>query len=190
MKKKLSIITIATLLLTSQSYAKTEGNYAGLNILRNTAKVKSTSTLAKDNLGGLAKYYNHNNKDSAYGFGVNYKYAFNFNNFFVAPEISYEFLDNNVKSGYRESNSDFFSQNVKLKNSVSIKANLGYDVNDQFAFYVPVGISSFSYEVNTNDTFGYYNTTTSIKNKTTGNKSAAFIGLGFSYEPIKTNKKY
>ena len=48
-------------------------------------------------------------------------------------------------------------------------------------FYVPVGISQFSYDIKTNDVGGSDVT----NNRKTGNKSAAFIGFGFSYEPVK-----
>ena len=78
MKKTLSLITIAGSLLATSAHAKTEGNYLGIDVLRSTAKVKSTSTLASDNADGLGSFYNHKNRDSAYGFGLSYKYAFNF----------------------------------------------------------------------------------------------------------------
>ena len=181
MKKTLSIIAIAGSLLATSAYAKTEGNYFGIDVLRSTAQVKSTSTLASDNVGSAAPYYNHNKKDSAYGFGLNYKYAFNFNNFFVAPGISYDFLNNDVKSNHITASNNYFSQNVKLKSAVSLRANLGYDINDQFAVYVPVGISQFQYDINTTDV----SAGSSVSQKKSSNKSAAFIGFGFSYEPVK-----
>lgn len=182
MKKILSLIAITSSLLTSQAYAKTEGNYIGVDVLRSTAKVKSTSTLADDNIGSAAPYYNHDKKDSAYGFGVNYKYAFNFNNFFIAPGVSYDLLNNDVKAGYQGFSSVPSSQNIKLKSRLTAQANLGYDINDQFAAYIPVGVSSFNYEMNTSDT---YFGGSKLNTKTTGNKTAAFIGLGFSYQPVK-----
>lgn len=181
MKKTLSLIAIVGSLLATSAYAKTEGNYLGIDVLRSTAKVKSTSTLASDNVGSSAPYYNHNKKDSAYGVGLNYKYAFNFNNFFVAPGISYEFLNNDAKAGYGSSSTNFFSQSVKLKSSVSLRANLGYDINEQFAVYVPVGVSQFYYDINTSDASGG----SSVSQKKSSSKSAAFIGFGFSYEPVK-----
>lgn len=182
MKKTLSLIAIASSLLTSQAYAKTEGNYFGVDVLRSTTKAKSYSSLANDNTNGNEIYYDHSNRrDSHRGVGLNYKYAFNFNNFFVAPGISYDFLNNNMKAGYASSSTSYFSQTVKLNSAFSLRANLGYDINDQFAFYVPVGISQFNYEIKTTDA----NSTTTLNSKRSSNKSAAFIGLGFSYQPIK-----
>lgn len=180
MKKTLSLLVIVTSLSISQANAKTEGSYLGFDILKNNAKVKSTSSAAFDNQGSNQPYYNHSKKDSSYGFGLNYKYAFNFNNFFIAPGISFDYLNNEVKSGYGVAGNQF-SQSLKLKTALSLRANLGYDISDQFAFYVPVGISQFSYESKTNDEgSGRY-----IRTKKSANESAAFIGFGLSYEPIK-----
>lgn len=182
MKKTLSLIALAGSLLASNAYAKTEGNYLGIDVLRSTTKAKSYSSLANDNTSGNELYYDHSNRrDSARGVSLNYKYAFNFNNFFIAPGISYDFLSNNMKAGYASSRTSYFSQTVRLKSAVSLRANLGYDINDQFAFYVPVGISQFNYEIKTTDA----NSTTTLNSRRSSNETAAFIGLGFSYQPIK-----
>jgi opacity protein-like surface antigen len=183
MKKTFSILAIASALaLSSQANAKTEGNYLGLDVIRSSAKVKSSSSLASDNAGNGAAYYSHNKKDSSYGVGVNYKYAFNFNNFFIAPGVSYDLLNNDVKAGFAGRAGDPYSQSMKLKSRLTLQANLGYDITDQFAAYIPVGISSFGYELNTNDNDG---AGTVRRTKKTGSESAGFIGLGFSYEPVK-----
>ncbi len=182
MKKTLSLIAIASSLLTSQAYAKTEGHYIGVDVLRSTAKVKSHSTLASDQVGVAAPYYAHNKKDSAYGFGLNYKYAFNFNNFFVAPGISYNLLNNDVKAGYAGISNDPYSQSMKLKSQLTFQTNFGYDINDKFSAYIPVGISSFSYKLTTNDNDGLGTIVTSNQSR---RESALFLGLGFAYEPIK-----
>ena len=181
MKKTLSLIVVLISLLSSQAYAKTEGNYVGIIASRNIVKIKNTSTLASDNEEGLNKFYNQSNKNSKYGFGFNYKYAFNFNNFFVAPEVSYESLNNEINSGFFDESDNYFSQKLKLKNAITLKSNLGYDINDQLAFYVPVGISKFGYDIETTDVFGVHRKFT----KKSNNQSAIFIGFGLSYEPVK-----
>ena len=63
MKKTLSLIAIVISLLSSQAYAKTEGNYVGIIASRNIVKIKNTSTLASDNEEGLNKFYNQSNKN-------------------------------------------------------------------------------------------------------------------------------
>lgn len=181
MKKTLSLIAIVISLLSSQAYAKTEGNYVGIIASRNIVKIKNTSTLASDNIAGMNAFYNHSNKNSKYGFGLNYKHAFNFNNFFVAPEIAYESFNNKINSGFFDEADNYFSQKIKLKNSISLRSNFGYDFNDQLAFYIPFGISKFGYDIETADVGGVDRKFT----KKTNNQSATFVGFGLSYEPIK-----
>ena len=181
MKKTLSLIAILISLLSSQAYAKTEGNYVGITASRNIVKIKNTSTLASDNEEGMNKFYNQSNKNSKYGFGFNYKYAFNFNNFFVAPEVSYERLNNEINSDFFDESDNYFSQKLKLKNAITLKSNLGYDIKDQLAFYVPVGISRFGYDIETADVGGVDKKFT----KKSNNQSTTFIGFGLSYEPLK-----
>ena len=181
MKKTLSSIIIVISLFSSQAYAKTEGNYLGFNISRNTQKIKSASTLASFNTMDMSRFYSLSDKNSKYGFGFNYKYAFNFNNFFVAPEIAFDLLNNEINSSIIRQYNSYFSQKIKLKNAISLKANLGYDFSDQLAFYIPLGISKIGYDIQTTDIAYTDNQVT----KKSGYKSSAFIGFGFSYQPIK-----
>lgn len=181
MKKTLSLIAIVISLLSSKAYAKTEGNYVGIIASRNIVKIKNTSTLATDNSEGVDVFYNHGNKNSKYGFGLNYKHAFNFNNFFVAPEISYERMNNEINSGFFEAKNNYFSQKIKLKNAISLRSNFGYDFNDQLALYIPIGISRFGYDFETADV-GFDDRKFTKKSN---NQSATFLGFGLSYEPIK-----
>jgi opacity protein-like surface antigen len=181
MKKTLSLIAIASsLIFSSQANAKTEGNYLGIDLIRSSAQVKSNSNLASD--ASLSEWYNQKESDSAYGVGINYKHAFNFSNFFIAPGISYNLLSNDVKAGYAGTSNDPYSQSMKLKSQLTLQTNLGYDLNDKFSTYIPIGVSSFGYELNTSDNGGSGNIVTSKKS---GYKTAAFIGLGFAYEPVK-----
>ena len=181
MKKTLSSIIIVISLFSSQAYAKTEGNYLGFNISRNTQKIKSASTLASFNTMDMSRFYSLSDKNSKYGFGFNYKYAFNFNNFFVAPEIAFDLLNNEINSSIIRQYNSYFSQKINLKNVISLKANLGYDFSDQLAFYIPLGISKIGYDIQTTDVVDINNKGT----KKSGYKSSAFIGFGFSYQPIK-----
>ncbi len=181
MKKTLSLIAIVISLLSSKAYAKTEGNYVGIIASRNIVKIKNTSTLASDNIEGMNPFYNHRNKNSKYGFGLNYKHAYNFNNFFVAPEIAYERFNNKINSGFFDETDNYFSQKIKLKNAISLRSNFGYDFNDQLAFYIPFGITRLGYVFDTVDIGGDDRKFT----KKTNNQSATLIGFGLSYEPIK-----
>jgi opacity protein-like surface antigen len=137
--------------------------------------------LASDQ-ANLSQFYNHKKSDSDYGLGINYKYAFNFNNFFVAPGVSYNLLNSESRVGFTGSFNEPYSQTMKLKSQLTLQTNFGYDFNDQFSAYVPVGVSSFSYELNTSDTGGFGNVVTTKKS---GRESAFFFGLGFAYAPVK-----
>ena len=182
MKKTLSLIAIMISLLSSQAYAKTEGNYVGINLLRSTLKTKSTSTFT--NMNSLTRKSNQ----SINGLGLKYSYAYNFNNFFANNEISYELLDNEITSASYVvgSNGYSFLQNLNIKKAITLKSNFGYDFNDKFAIYIPIGVSRFDYNIKSNDIYfigGKLNSfTTSVKS---GNKSAIFSGLGLSYESKK-----
>lgn len=75
---------------------------------------------------------------------MSYKYAFsNFDNFFIAPGVSYAFVNNDVKAGYSTSSSDAYSQVVTLDNQLNFQANFGYDACDQFAVYVCRSVFQF-----------------------------------------------
>ncbi|MDX2082579.1 MAG: outer membrane beta-barrel protein [Rickettsiales bacterium] len=181
MKKFILIATTASI-ITSSALAKTEGNYVGIDLVRSSAKVTSNSTSQIDQ-SFLSNWYNHKKTDSAYGFGINYKYAFNFNGFYVAPGVSYTMLNNDVKVSYSSGIvNDSYSQSMKLKSQLTFQTNFGYDITDQFSAYVPVGISSFNYQLKTVDN-GFSGDV--VANKSSGYKTAAFIGFGVAYEPIK-----
>ncbi|MBU6141139.1 MAG: outer membrane beta-barrel protein [Proteobacteria bacterium] len=181
MKKILIAAALIGAVSASSAFAKTEGNYVGIDLLRSSAQVKSNSDASADGSASLSRFYSHNKKDTSYGFGVNYKHAFNFDGFFVAPGFSYNFVNNETKAGFSTSNSDLYSQSVKIKDQISFQTNFGYDVNDKFAVYVPVGVSSFGYEIKTLDFDG----STSVATKKTGRESSVFYGLGLSYQPVK-----
>jgi len=178
MKKILIATALIGAFYSSLALAKTEGGVIGIDLIRSSAQVKSNSDSADD--AHLTQYYSHKKKDSGYSVGVNYKYAFNFNDFFIAPGLSYNLINNEVKAGYSRSSDDFYSQSVKLNNQISFQTNLGYDVSDKFAVYVPVGVSSFGYEIKTSDVSG-----SSVTTKKTGRESSIFYGLGLSYQPAK-----
>lgn len=181
MKKTLSLISVLISLFGSQAYAKTEGNYVGINLLRSNLKTNSSSFSEVDK----NSFYNRKNKISRNGIGLNYKYAFNFNNFFIAPEISYESLNNETTSAsfYNKNNENFgsFLQNLRIKNAISLKSNFGYDFNEQFALFIPLGVSRFGYEVESND-ISINSLKTSSKS---ANKSVIISGLGLSYQKNK-----
>lgn len=192
--KKLILLTAIFATLSSQSFAKTEGSYFGIDVIRNSMNVNSSSNSPHSS---DAAWYNHKKSDDAFGVGLNYKYAFNFNNFFIAPAVSFNFANNKTSSRYDDPQSftslgvtykvnNPYSHQAQIKSQLNLQANFGYDVTDNFAFYVPLGVSSISYQIDTDDRALFNGVTTDyITTKQTGRKTAGFIGVGLSYQIAK-----
>ena len=93
--------------------AKTEGNYFGINLVNYEAgenRAESTFSYSGQHVRDLS---------------INYKYAFNFNNLILAPELEYTVgLSKDAQEAY------------------TARINLGYDLTDNFAFLVNVGFNS------------------------------------------------
>ena len=165
MKKNLqkilaTTVAIASVSLASQAFAKTEGSYVGVDVLR----VNSTHQYAQS--GRIASNY-PKFEDSAIGFGINYKYAINFNNFFIAPNAFYE------KLGTKASDKD--RDTVSINSRYGAKLDLGYDISDEFAIYLTGGVASVGYNVDWK----------SIDQKKSGDKVAGIFGVGANYYPHK-----
>lgn len=127
MKKLFIVASIIGFLTSSLAMAKTEGNYVGVDLLNTTYESMGTDS---NNGKGGGKYH-----ASDIGYGINYKYAFNFNNFFVAPGV---FLDRNKVSA-KFQDDQLESNRDKLRYSYGVKLNLGYDVTDEAAIFAVLG---------------------------------------------------
>ena len=128
MKKTLSLIIIAGSLLANSAYAKTEGNYVGIDILRSSTE---------------HKYAGISVKDKSAGFGANYKYAFNFDKIFLAPGVFAERLGSKVTDDLNETTTTNYRYGAKL--------DLGYDVTDNFAAYFTNGFANVRYKLDDHD---------------------------------------
>ncbi len=187
--KKFLLITTTVSILASSAFAKTEGNYFGIDIIRTSAQEKSRSSEYNDTVGGPELFYSHDKKQSSTGFGINYKHAFNFDKFFIAPGVFLEKLGTDTKTGYEYSSNLYYSQEIKLQNRYGVRADLGYDVTDKFSAYVPVGYNLVSYQISTNE----YQSPNYAASKKTGSEGSYFYGLGFSYvltDNIGINAEY
>ena len=151
MKKTLSLIVIAGSLLASNAYAKTEGNYVGIDILRSSVQ---------------HKYQDTSIKDKSTGFGINYKYALNFDKIFLAPGVFAERLGAETTDDQNQTTSTNYRYGAKL--------DLGYDVTDNFAAYFTNGFANFNYKLD--DHAGYAESKSVI---------GYFYGAGLSYKILK-----
>ena len=117
MKKTFIAASVLGTLISADSFAKTEGNFIGLDLVNTESQMVDVTN-------------GQQHREDDFGFGINYQHAFNFNGFFVAPEI---FYDSNRNLGRANGNSD------ELLYSYGLKANLGYDITDKIALFAVLG---------------------------------------------------
>ena len=155
MKKLFITATVIGSVLSSLAMAKTEGNYVGVDVISTQVGLTDLSD----------KFFRYSETSA----GVNYKYAFNFNNFFVAPGLFYN--HNGVKAVSAE-NTDSLVQ--ELKYSYGVKLDLGYDINDKVAAFVTVGHSE-------NRLHFSYNTSGVVNEAENATEEAFLYGIGAKY---------
>ena len=134
MKKFIVIAAVAASLATSSAFAKTEGNYVGIDFL----KTSSTN-----------RYQVHGSKSSSYGafdntsdgVGLNYKHAMNFDQIFVAPGVFFDRLGAESK--------DQSGRTVTTNSRYGAKLDLGYDLTETFSAYFTNGLANVNYSTNT-----------------------------------------
>ena len=161
MKKLLIITTVATSLFATSAFAKTEGNYAGLSWIH----AKQTQKETIDVLGTSVTAKIKEKGDT--GVSVNYQYALNFNNVFVAPGVFFDKLQTNAN----------FEGSIESR--YGAKLSVGYDLNDKLAVYATNGLANNRYEYDSS----YVDEEESNYRKT--NELSYFWGVGASYEVAK-----
>jgi len=116
MKKLLIATTVIGSLIHPTAFAKTEGNYVGVDVLATQFKSIGRGDLL--------------HKEWSPGVGVSYKHAFNFDDLFVAPGVYFNY--NNAEVSY-----DIFK--LAMDYSYGAKVDLGYDVTDKLAPFISIG---------------------------------------------------
>jgi opacity protein-like surface antigen len=157
----------------SNSESKTEGSYAGLDLFgtKTTLEVITveTPTSCPKDCRIKQKPALTNN---SYGLGLTYKYAFNFDNFFIAPGIFFEQNNYQAVSGINGSLS-----RLQIKNRYGIRSDFGYDIG-RFAPYLTIGYAEVSYKSRSGGYDINSNRVSSIKNGVNGN---IFYGAGLKF---------
>lgn len=156
MKKLFILTSVIAALATSAAQAKTEGSSVGLTLFK--AEAKHTSSL------------NHSRfeDDSYRGVSLGYKYAVSLPaNFYVAPGVSYD----HIGTVANNSDSTTATDKVNLNNRFNLRADIGYDINENLAGYVVVGGSAIGTEV--------YNHNGSFSEKKNSYNMAMLYGAGF-----------
>jgi len=162
--KKFLITSAALAIFSTNAFAKTEGSYVGLSLINTELESAASLNGVKEDEG----------KANQFSGGVSYKYSFNFNGFFAAPELFYDL--NRTKSRATDSGGTHY--NSEVKNSYGVKLNLGYDITDKFAAYAIVGhsISRMKSHFSGNLSGGVDPTPENA------NREAFIYGLGMKYD--------
>ena len=129
MKKPIFIAIFLSLLVTSNVFAKTEGNYIGINLINSKSSYS-------DSLHNRYSIQNDNKKSV----GISFKHAINYNDLFIAPEVFYDHTD--IKM------TDSDSDEWKINSRIGARLNIGYDIADEFSVFVNAGFTRNSYKVN------------------------------------------
>jgi hypothetical protein len=177
MKIKFAFLFILFTTINSSVFAKTQGTYIGFDILKNSLEFSTRPSLDIDNQGDNQKLHNIKTKNFEYGIGANLKYAFNFYNFFIAPGIAFEYLNNEKNTSSILLYNLYYSQSTILKSASSFKTSIGYDFN-KFSIYIPFGISAIDYSITTRAR----NDGSIIGSLKRGFQPSYFKGIGISYE--------
>lgn len=165
MKKLLILTCVAASFYGTSALAKTEGNYAGVDLLSGSA---SYNKRYSDDYQVSATETSAEHGKSNLGLGVNYKHAYNFNGAFVAGGVFGE--QNNIKN---ETNQ---YEKLEVKNRFGVKADFGYDITDNVAPYVTVGYAGVAYRTRNYPTS---QSGSSIKN---GVARGGFYGVGLKID--------
>jgi hypothetical protein len=160
---------------TSNSEFKTEGSYAGLDLFGTKTTLKITNTLTSQacfKTEDCSFEQKPALKNNSYGLGLTYKYAFNFNKFFIAPGIFFE--QNNYQAA---SGNDEDLSRLQIKNRYGVRSDFGYDIA-RFAPYLTIGYAEVSYRSRTGGTDINQNIVSAVKNGISGN---VFYGAGLKF---------
>lgn len=158
----------------SKEYNATSGSYLGLDLLQ-----YRTSFLVHDSVYGQPFSYPPSNHGSSYGIGLNYRYAFNYKRFFLAPGIFFEYNNTGEFKGRDE-------VSLNTRNRYGAKLDLGYDLTDNFSPYFTTGYSHITYRnviggdgltPDPNGPHGYQIVTLA----TNDSENSPFVGVGFKY---------
>lgn len=122
----------------SESHSeKTAGHFVGADLILTDVRFYERFTR---NTQPLPVNTQPSYSNDGVGGGVSYKYAFNFDDFFIAPGIFFE-KNNTTASADQPKNLERIDINQRL----GVKSDLGYDINKWFAPYLTGGYDRVSY---------------------------------------------
>lgn len=168
MKKTFCTLAILASLATTNAYAKTEGHYATLNIIETELKAGNLAYSRNGETADLANTTGYKIRDEKQiSFGLNYKYAFNFDGLYVAPGVFYDHSDIQTV----DAENDLW----ELNHRYGLRLDIGYDITDKFSAYLFGALAVNEYGIDTTNGSNIGSTT-----DTDLDTSGAY-GLGVKY---------
>lgn len=127
---------------------RTQGHYLGAsyNYVETSFHDNFTSNI------GIPTLQKPSSKDNGYGLGISYKYAFNFNKFYIAPGVLWEKYWNKVQGNNNGKEETYLGlyrdlKQLDLRYRYGITSDFGYDFSKLFSGYVTVGYVANGFKV-------------------------------------------
>jgi len=162
MKKILAGLVISSSFLFSAPALAKDGLYAAADLVLSNASYKFVNpnqTAPQNRVDG-----------SSVGVGATLGYKKSFKQFFVAPEVFYDYLNSSSPS-YFHTTQGVEGDTLEIRSRYGIKANLGYDFTQNFSSYLTYGIAALD-RISRYPSFNY----------TQGKwETAAIYGIGAQY---------
>lgn len=190
-KNKLKDSNSSTNNYSQEKTNKTQGHYIGFDAVLNRA---SFNQYYSDPDGGINYEKKVNPSSTGYGggLGINYKYAFNFNKFFIAPGIFYEKLNTKVTPSQKAYPfNELSSRGLTINDRYGIITNFGYDFNQNISPYLVIGYSAVRY--NSTNGVGYIGeeAVETVLKSDTAHSLLYGLGLNLKYnQQISFNLEY
>ena len=177
MKKLFAVSVVISSFISSSALAKTEGSYAGLDVIDSRVKFHEEYTSDIVTPGESSTFQDNSN----YGGGVNYKYAVNVNGFYFAPGVFFE-VNNAELQGSQALSAQVF-QKLKIKNRYGAKVDFGADITDGISAYLTGGYVGIRYRTGNFSSNASPEATYAYKNGVSG---AWIYGGGLKFDITKT----
>ncbi len=161
----------------SESRGKTRGHYFGLSANANqlTFHEEHTQLPSPD-----SQENRPSSSGAGFGAGLEYKYAVNFNDFFIAPGLLVERYNNSVKGSEKigDHGNNGEKTRIDARYRYGITGNFGYDFDQYFSPYLMGGyaVTGFRTENGLSTSVTYYESI--LGNAKSG---SAVLGAGFNF---------
>jgi opacity protein-like surface antigen len=160
------------------SEMKTQGHYIGFDVIGMQGKFSEDSS--KIRKGIQTDTSKPASTSTGGGVGFNYKYALNFNDFFIAPGIFVEGLGMQINGSESAHDTDAQYNAVTIRSRRGVFVDVGYDVNSYLSPYLMAGYSWVNYR--TKNFYGNSSETQTAVEKSVVGSGIYGAGLKLNYD--------